>query len=167
MVIEVMGHKAGWIALYSGMAGGGDVILIPERPYDMEHICQAIMNRMQRGKNYAIVVVAEGLPTPRLGRAGEYIASTISEMTGIEARETVLGYTQRGGSPCPFDRILSTRMGSHAVELVARGEFGRMVAVNGGDITSVPLAEVAGCTRLVPPDHELVMQGQHMGICFG
>lgn len=167
MVIEVMGHKAGWIALYSGMAGGGDVILIPERPYDMNHICQAIMNRMQHGKNYAIVVVAEGLPTPHPGRAGEYIASTIAEMTGIEARETVLGYTQRGGSPCSFDRILSTRMGSHAVELIARGEFGRMVAVSGGDITSVPLVEVAGSTRLVPPDHELILQGQHMGVCFG
>lgn len=167
MVIEVMGHKAGWIALYSGMAGGGDVILIPERPYDMNHICQAIMNRMQHGKNYAIVVVAEGLPTPHPGRAGEYIASTIAEMTGIEARETVLGYTQRGGSPCSFDRILSTRMGSHAVELIARGEFGRMVAVSGGDITSVPLVEVAGSTRLVPPDHELILQGQYMGVCFG
>ena len=167
MVIEVMGHKAGWIALYSGMAGGGDVILIPERPYDMNHICQAIMNRMQHGKNYAIVVVAEGLPTPHPGRAGEYIASTIAEMTGIEARETVLGYTQRGGSPCSFDRILSTRMGSHAVELIARGEFGRMVAVSGGDITCVPLVEVAGSTRLVPPDHELILQGQHMGVCFG
>ena len=111
--------------------------------------------------------MAEGLPTPHPGRAGEYIASTIAEMTGIEARETVLGYTQRGGSPCSFDRILSTRMGSHAVELIARGEFGRMVAVSGGDITSVPLVEVAGSTRLVPPDHELILQGQHMGVCFG
>jgi 6-phosphofructokinase 1 len=88
-------------------------------------------------------------------------------MTGIEARETVLGYTQRGGSPCSFDRILSTRMGSHAVELIAEHQFGRMVAVNGGDITSVPLIEVAGNTRLVPPDHELVIQGMHMGVCFG
>lgn len=167
MVIEVMGHKAGWIALYSGMAAGGDVILIPERPYDMNHICQAIMNRMQRGKNYAIVVVAEGLPTPHPRRAGEYIASAISELTGIEARETILGYIQRGGSPCPFDRILSTRMGSHAVELIARGEFGRMVAVRGEEITSVSLTEVAGHTRLVPPDHELIQQGEHMGICFG
>ena len=167
MVIEVMGHKAGWIALYSGMAAGGDVILIPERPYDINCICQAIMNRMQRGKNYAIVVVAEGLPTPNPGRAGEYIASTISEITGIEARETVLGYTQRGGSPCSFDRILATRMGSHAVELIAEHKFGHMVAVNGGDITSVPLIEVAGNTRLVPPDHELIIQGQHMGVCFG
>lgn len=166
MVIEVMGHKAGWIALYSGMAAGGDVILIPERPYNMEHICQTIMSRMQRGKNYAIVVVAEGLPIPHSGRAGEYIASTISEITGIEARETVLGYTQRGGSPCSFDRILSTRMGNHAVELIAAHKFGRMVSVSGGDITSVPLEETGG-TRLVSPDHELIIQGQHMGICFG
>lgn len=167
MVIEVMGHKAGWIALYSGMAGGGDVILIPEREYSMERICQAIMQRMQQGKNYAIVVVAEGLPCPRPGRAGEYIASTIAGLTGIEARETVLGYTQRGGSPCSFDRILSTRMGSHAVELIAEHRYGRMVAVNGSGITSVSLDEVAGNTRLVPSDHELILQGQHMGVCFG
>ena len=100
------------------------------------------------------------------GRAGEYSASTISEITGIEARETVLGYTQRGGSPCSFDRILSTRMGNHAVELIAAHKFGRMVSVSGGDITSVPLEETGG-TRLVSPDHELIIQGQHMGICFG
>ncbi len=167
MVIEVMGHKAGWIALYSGMAGGGDVILIPEHEYSMERICQAIMERMHRGKNYAIVVVAEGLETPQPGRAGEYIASTIASLTGIESRETVLGYTQRGGSPCPFDRILSTRMGSHAVELIANGQFGRMVAIHGDTITSVPLADVAGKTRLVPTNHELMLQGESMGICFG
>lgn len=167
MVIEVMGHKAGWIALHSGMAGGGDVILIPEHRYSMDHICQTIMERMHRGKNYAIVVVAEGLATPKPGRAGEYIASTIASLTGIEARETVLGYTQRGGSPCPFDRILSTRMGSHAAELIANGQFGRMVAIDGDTITSVPLADVAGKTRLVPPDHELILQGKSMGVCFG
>lgn len=167
MVIEVMGHKAGWIALHSGMAGGGDVILIPEHGYSMDNICQTIMERMHRGKNYAIVVVAEGLATPKSGRAGEYIASTIASLTGIEARETVLGYTQRGGSPCPFDRILSTRMGSHAAELIANGQFGRMVAIDGDTITSVPLADVAGKTRLVPPDHELILQGKSMGVCFG
>ena len=167
MVIEVMGHKAGWIALYSGMAAGGDVILIPEREYSMEKICQAIMNRMHRGKNYAIVVVAEGISTPRPNQAGEYIASAIADMTGIETRETILGYTQRGGSPCPFDRILSTRMGSHAVKLIADKQFGRMVAVRGDSITSVSLSEVAGSTRLLPVDHELILQGQRMGICFG
>lgn len=167
MVIEVMGHKAGWIALYSGMAAGGDVILIPEREYSMEKICQAIMNRMHRGKNYAIVVVAEGISTPRPNHAGEYIASTIADMTGIETRETILGYTQRGGSPCPFDRILSTRMGSHAVKLIADKQFGRMVAVRGDSITSVLLSEVAGSTRLLPVDHELILQGQRMGVCFG
>ena len=167
MVIEVMGHKAGWIALYSGMAAGGDVILIPEREYSMEKICQAIMNRMHRGKNYAIVVVAEGISTPRPNHAGEYIASAIADMTGIETRETILGYTQRGGSPCPFDRILSPRMGSHAVKLIADKQFGRMVAVRGDSITSVSLSEVAGSTRLLPVDHELILQGQRMGICFG
>lgn len=167
MVIEVMGHKAGWIALYSGMAGGGDVILIPERPYTMESVCKAITDRMHRGKNYAIVVVAEGLPTERPGRAGEAIATAIGQMTGIETRETVLGYTQRGGSPSADDRILSTRMGGHAVELIAAGEFGRMVALCGDRITSVPLSEVAGKTRYVPADHELIVQGERMGVCFG
>lgn len=167
MVIEVMGHKAGWIALYSGMASGGDVILLPERPYSMENISKTIMERMHRGKNYSIVVVAEGLPTESLGRAGEYIASNIERMTGIETRETVLGYIQRGGAPVSYDRILSTRMGSHAVELIASGNFGRMVSLTDNHLTSVPLAEVAGKTRLVPIDHELIIQGERMGICFG
>lgn len=168
MVIEVMGHKAGWIALYSGMAGGGDVILLPELDYSIESICQSITARMKQGKNYSIVVVAEGLPIDGADkRAGEYIASKIERMTGVETRETVLGYTQRGGSPCPSDRILATRMGSHAVELIVRKEFGRMVAVSGKEITSVPLGEVAGITRLVPQNHELILQGEKMGICFG
>ncbi|MBQ8607912.1 MAG: 6-phosphofructokinase [Bacteroidaceae bacterium] len=168
MVIEVMGHKAGWIALYSGMAGGGDVILLPERAYSMKNICNSITTRMKRGKNYAIVVVAEGLPIDDSDkRAGEYIARQIERMTGVETRETVLGYTQRGGSPCSSDRILATRMGSHAVELIVRKEFGRMVAVSGKEITSVPLNEVAGITRLLPQNHELILQGEKMGICFG
>ena len=167
MVIEVMGHKAGWIALYSGMAGGGDVILLPEHTYSVDRICESITNRMQRGKNHAIVVVAEGLPVESTGRAGAYIASQIAEITKIETRETVLGYTQRGGSPCPYDRILATRMGSHAAELIAAGDFGRMVSATENAITSVSLHEVAGITRLVPANHELIVQGEKMGVCFG
>ncbi|MBQ8592723.1 MAG: 6-phosphofructokinase [Bacteroidaceae bacterium] len=167
MVIEVMGHKAGWIALYSGMAGGGDVILIPERAYSLEQVTRSIEQRMQRGKNYAIVVVAEGVHTPIGRRAGEYVAAELARLTGVETRETILGYTQRGGTPCPYDRILATRMGAHAVELIAQGEFGKMVAMRGDNVTSVSLAEVAGVTRLVPVDHELILQGKQMGVCFG
>ena len=155
MVIEVMGHKAGWIALYSGMAGGRDVILVPERPYSIKNI------------GNTIVVVAEGIRTDGRKRAAEYIAQEIEYETGIETRETVLGYIQRGGSPTPYDRNLSTRMGGHATELIANGEFGRMVALKGDTIASIPLEEVAGKLKLVSEDHDLVIQGRRMGICFG
>ena len=167
MVIEVMGHKAGWIALYSGMAGGGDVILLPEIAYDIKNIGNTILERLKKGKPYSIVVVAEGIRTDGRKRAAEYIAQEIEYETGIETRETVLGYIQRGGSPTPFDRNLSTRMGGHATELIAKGEFGRMVALKGDDIASIPLEEVAGKLKLVTEDHDLVIQGRRMGICFG
>ena len=167
MVIEVMGHKAGWIALYSGMAGGGDVILLPEIPYDIKNIGEVILNRLRKGKPYSIVVVAEGIQTDGRKRAGEDIAQEIEYETGIETRETVLGYIQRGGSPTPFDRNLSTRMGGHATELIADGQFGRMIALKGDEISSLPLNEVAGKLKLVTEDHDLVVQGRRMGICFG
>lgn len=167
MVIEVMGHKAGWIALYSGMAGGGDVILIPELPYNIHNVGNAILERLRQGKNYSIVVVAEGINTDGRKRAGEYIAQEIEYETGIETRETVLGYIQRGGSPTAFDRNLSTRMGGHATELIANGEFGRMVRVKDGQISSIALSEVAGNLKLVTEDEDLVVQGRRMGICFG
>lgn len=167
MVIEVMGHKAGWIALYSGMAGGGDVILIPELPYDIHRIGDTILERLKKGKPYSIVVVAEGIQTDGRKRAAEYIAQEIEYETGIETRETVLGYIQRGGSPTPFDRNLSTRMGGHVTELIANGQFGRMVALKGDEISSVPLEEIAGRLKLVTEDHDLVVQGKRMGICFG
>lgn len=167
MVIEVMGHKAGWIALYSGMAGGGDVILVPEIPYSVANVRETIMNRLKKGKPYSIIVVAEGIPTEGGRRAGEFIAKEIERETGIETRETVLGYIQRGGSPTPFDRNLSTRMGGHATELIANGQFGRMIALNGNEISSIPLEEVAGRLKLVTEEHDLVVQGRKMGICFG
>jgi len=167
MVIEVMGHKAGWIALHSGMAGGGDVILIPEIDYDIKNIGDTIMNRLKKGKPYSIVVVAEGIRTEGNKRAAEYIAREIENETGIETRQTVLGYIQRGGSPTPFDRNLSTRMGGHATELIANGEFGRMVTLQGNEISSIPLSEIAGKLKLVTEDHDLVVQGRRMGICFG
>ena len=167
MVIEVMGHKAGWISLYSGMAGGGDVILLPELPYDIHRIGDAILTRLKKGKPYSIVVVAEGIATDGVKRAGEYIAQEIEYETGIETRETVLGYIQRGGSPTPFDRNLATRMGGHATDLIANGRFGRMITLKGDMIDSLPLVETAGKLKLVTPEHDLVIQGRRMGICFG
>lgn len=167
MVIEVMGHKAGWIALYSGMAGGGDVILLPELPYSVEHIRDTILHRIECGKRFSIVVVAEGVKNPGEGRPSEYIARMIEETTNIETRVTVLGYIQRGGSPTPFDRNLSTRMGGYATEMIAKGEFGKMVVYRGNEISSVPLSEVAGKLKLVTEDNDLVIEGKHMGICFG
>lgn len=167
MVIEVMGHKAGWIALYSGMAGGGDVILIPEIPYDIHEIGAVILNRLKRGKPSSIVVVAEGIKTAGGKRVGACIAEEIEFETGIETRETVLGYIQRGGSPTAYDRNLATQMGGYATELIARGKFGHMVALKGDAMTAVPLDEVAGRLKLVTPEHELLVQGRRMGIYFG
>lgn len=167
MVIEVMGHKAGWIALYSGMAGGGDIILLPEIPFDIHSIGDAIIGRLKKGKPYSIVVVAEGIPTVDGKKAAQYIAEEIEYETGFETRETVLGYIQRGGSPTAFDRNLATRMGGHATELIATGQFGRMVALKGSEISSVPLSEVAGKLKLVTEDHDLVVQGRRLGVCFG
>ncbi|MDR2809930.1 MAG: 6-phosphofructokinase [Tannerellaceae bacterium] len=168
MVVEVMGHHAGWIALYAGMAGGADVILLPELGFDIDKINSAITDRAHRGKPYSIVVVAEGLQTV----AGEkhpanYIARKIEKETGIETRETVLGYIQRGGNPSPFDRNLATRLGGHASELIAQQNFGRMVSIKGDRVEAAPLAEIAGKLKLVPPTHDLIIQGERMGISFG
>lgn len=167
MVIEVMGHKAGWIALYSGMAGGGDVILIPELSYNIHNIGNTIIQRLKKGKPYSIVVVAEGIQTADGKKAAEYIAQEIEYETGFETRETVLGYIQRGGSPTAYDRNLATRMGGHATELIATGQFGRMVSLQGAEIGSISLDEVAGKLKLVNEDHDLIVQGKRMGICFG
>jgi 6-phosphofructokinase len=125
------------------------------------------MNRLKKGKPYSIVVVAEGIKTDGKKRAAEYIAREIESETGIETRETVLGYIQRGGSPTPFDRNLSTRMGGHATELIANGQFGRMVALQGNDISSIPLEEIAGKLKVVTEEHDLIVQGRKMGVCFG
>ena len=167
MVIEVMGHHAGWIALHAGMAGGGDVILLPEIEYDINKVNDFILSRAAKGKPYSIVVVAEGISTANGKKAGEYIAREINEATGIETRETVLGHIQRGGNPSPLDRILATRLGGHATQLIAEGQFGRMVCLKGNQIESIPLSEVANKLRLVEPDNDLILQGSRMGICFG
>ena len=155
------------VALYSGMAGGGDVILIPELSYDIHNIGNTIIERLKKGKPYSIVVVAEGIKTMDGKKAAEYIAQEIEYETGFETRETVLGYIQRGGSPTPYDRNLATRMGGHATELIASGQFGRMVSLQGAEIGSIPLNEVAGKLKLVNENHDLIVQGKRMGICFG
>ena len=167
MVIEVMGHQAGWIALYSGMAGGGDVILVPEIPYDLEKVANCLLERSRKKKPYSIVVVAEGIQKMTKKSAGVFIAKQIRKMTGLETRETILGYIQRGGSPTPSDRILATRFGAYAAKLIHEQKFGTMVALKGGVITSLPLEEVGGKTRLIEPDNTLVLKGRQMGVCFG
>lgn len=167
MVIEVMGHHAGWLALYSGMAGGGDVILIPEIEFDINIVAKYLKNRAINKKPYSIVVVAEGIPFPKGKKAASYIAEKIEELTTLETRETILGYIQRGGSPSPMDRLLATRYGAYAVELIAKEQFGLMVSSQGDKITSVPLKEVAGKLRTVPKDHPLIEKAEKMGVCFG
>jgi 6-phosphofructokinase 1 len=168
MVVEVMGHHTGWIALYAGMAGGADVILLPELGFDMDRVNATIADRVRRGKPYSIVVVAEGVETVA-GKTHptDYVARMIEKATGIETRETVLGYIQRGGNPSPFDRNLATRLGGHASELIAQQQFGRMICIQGSQVGSIPLEEVAGKLKLVPPAHDLIVQGERMGISFG
>ena len=143
------------------------MIMLPEIPYDMERICAAIQDRSRRGKPCSIVVVAEGIKTPVKSRPSDYVSEVIESVTGLETRNTVLGYTQRGGNPSPFDRNLATRLGGHATELIANGQYGRMVCLREGKIDSLPLAEVAGKLKLVTPDHDLIKQGERMGILFG
>jgi ATP-dependent phosphofructokinase / diphosphate-dependent phosphofructokinase len=167
MVIEVMGHHAGWLALYSGMAGGGDVILIPEIEFDINIVARYLTKRVLNKKPYSIVVVAEGIPCPKGIKPATYIAEQIEKLTNLETRETILGYIQRGGSPSPMDRLLATRYGAYAVELIANDQFGMMVSSLGDTITAVPLKEVAGKLRLVPKDHPLIQKAERMGVCFG
>lgn len=167
MIIEVMGHNAGWLALYAGMAGGGDIILIPEVPYNIRSVCKKIEKRYEYKKPYSIVVVAEGIEHPKKGSAASYLSEAITTYTEIETRETVLGYTQRGGSPSPMDRILATRYGAFAAQCIAEGCYGTMVAMRKGDLTTVPLDEVGGNLRLVEPDHPLIIKARKMGVSFG
>lgn len=167
MVIEVMGHKAGWIALHSGIAGGGDIILLPELDYDIKAISQVIIDRFKKGHTHTIVVVAEGIKTMNGRKAGEFVAQQIEFETGIETRQTVLGYVQRGGSPSTYDRILATRMGAHAADLIARKDFGKMVCLRGDKISSISLEDVNDRLKLVTEDNDLVVQGRRIGICFG
>ena len=183
MVLEVMGRYAGWIAIYAGLAGGADVILIPEIPFNYEAICRKVAEREQSGRNFTIVVVAEGARSAgadfvtatnqpqnreaRLGGIGAQVAAEIQNRTGKETRSVVLGHLQRGGSPTNMDRALCTIFGAKAVELIAEKKFGQMVSFSGSQITSVPLAEATGQLRTVPLGGGFVTAARSMGICLG
>jgi 6-phosphofructokinase len=217
MVIELMGHHAGWLTLTAGVAGGADIILIPEIPYDIESICQHLTERRRRGKWFSIIAVAEGAtpkrPAPAAppdgapknkkhkkdkgnagkgkkakgddqkkakdkdaatglddagdGRASSSVAKAISRRLGMETRVTVLGHLQRGGIPTPFDRVLATRFGAHAAEMLNDGVYNRMVSMKGAEVTSVPIELVAGKIKLVPADHPLIRAARRVGTNFG
>ena len=166
MILEVMGRYTGWIALEAGLAGGADAILIPEKPFDVDEVCKYIRRRQRRGRNFSIIVVAEGAKPKggaeivygesvdefghvRFGGVGYYIGKEIEKRMGIETRVVVLGHFQRGGSPTAFDRILATRYGIAAIDLVHEGKFGYMVAIRGNKIVSVPLKDVVGKQKTV------------------
>ena len=166
MILEVMGRYTGWIALEAGIAGGADIILIPEEPFDINEICSYIGQRLERGKLFSLVVVAEGAKpkgcneivygagqdefgNPRLGGVGYYLGREIEKCTGVETRVVVLGHLQRGGSPTAFDRVLATRYGVAAIDLVNQQKFGKMVALKGNKIVSVPLKDVIGKRKKV------------------
>ncbi len=184
MVIEVMGRYAGWIALEAGIAGGGDIILIPEIPFHMEKIAEKIRERERRGKRFSLVVVAEGskpeggevvvarkVDDPndpiRLGGISQYVGSQIEDITGIETRYTILGHVQRGGSPTPFDRILASRFGFHAVEAAVNKKFGCLVGLRGQDIKTTPIKDAIAVPRRVNPDSDLVKTALALGTSFG
>jgi 6-phosphofructokinase 1 len=183
IVVEVMGRHAGWIAVHSGVAGGADIILIPEIPYDPAKIVETIMMRERLGKHFSIVVVAEGAfeqgggpiyaetkhagREQRLGGVGERVAGAITELTGKESRVVVLGHLQRGGPPTSFDRVLGTRFGAAAARLVRRGAFGRMVALMPPDVESVPIRDAIGRRRVVPVDSDIIQSAREIGISFG
>jgi len=201
IVAEIMGNRAGWLALAAGIAGGADVILIPEIPYQVEIVAAAICRRRDHGTNFSIVAVAEGAMcvadaavyasarqhkkaakgTPDHAQAKQDLAAfneyhgghtlrlskQLEELTKLEARVTILGYLQRGGTPSASDRLLATRLGSKCVELIEEKCFGVMVADHGGVVTPVPIAEVAGNLKLIPPDHAWVQSARRVGTCLG
>jgi len=179
MLIEVMGRDAGWIALHAGIAGGAHIILVPEIPFSFENVCDAIRARELRGKRFSLIVVAEGVKLPATdpsgkpippagpGNVANTIGYTIREMTQKEVRVTVLGHVQRGGSPTPFDRILGTRFGVAATDLVAKQQFGRMVCLKAGKMDSVSLDEALEKMKYIDPDCEIVHAARAVGATFG
>ena len=183
-IVEVMGHKVGWLTLYAGIAGGADIVLIPEIPYDIDKVVEAIDKRTKAGKGFTILAVAEGaiskedaalskkeykekLANRKHPSVSYELADQILEKTGVEVRITVPGHTQRGGSPCPYDRVLSTRLGAAAAQLILKEEYGYMVGIVNGKCKKVPLAEVSGKLKMVSPDDQIIRQAKLTGISFG
>src|SRR6266545_6927360 len=177
MVLEVMGRHAGWIALHSGIAGGSDVILIPEIPFDIQKVADSIMARERSGSTFSIVVVAEGAMSRggqvvyqadgRLGGVGFMLTERLTQITGKDCRCVVLGHLQRGGPPTPYDRILATRYGAAAVNAISDGITGEMVALHAQEITTVPLEEACGHVKTVRPHNDLIRTARSLGITFG
>ncbi len=202
IVVEIMGHRAGWLALGAGIAGGADVILLPEIPYDTQRVAEAIRQRVRHGKSFSIVAVAEGarsleqaaqirdleerklharnkkqkrhakqrlveLEADHLGNHTVQLSEQLERLTGLESRVTILGHVQRGGAPSAADRLLATRLGSACADLVARGEYGVMMAAAGEQAVPVPLEEVAGRRKLVPPDHPWIISAKRVGTSLG
>ena len=183
-IVEVMGHKVGFLTLNAGMAGGADIILIPEIPYDINRVIEAIEKRNQDGSRFTILAVAEGAISKEDAKLSkkEYkekmksykypsvsyeLADEIQKRTGGEVRVTVPGHTQRGGSPCPYDRVFASRLGAEAGELILKGEYGFMVGYKNREIVKVPLADVAGKLKMVSPDSDIVKEAKLLGISFG
>lgn len=184
MIVEVMGHQAGWIALHSGVAGGGDIILIPEIPYNIDGIALKIAERHLKRRSFTIVVVAEGARPKsgevvvqrivresadpvRLGGVGFVVEERLEQITGFETRTTVMGHLQRGGSPTPFDRVLATELGTRAVGMIEEEAFGQMVGVKGNVLVEVPLSVVAKGPKTVPLNHRLLTSARGVGTYFG
>jgi len=184
MILEVMGRRSGWIALHTGIAGGGDIILIPEIPYEMNAIVESIKDRKKQGKRFTMLVVSEGAKPKggdvvikemvkdgaepiRLGGISFVLGKEIEKVTGIETRNVVMGHLQRGGSPSPFDRILGTQLGAKAVDFIVNKNFGYMVGVDCGLFVKVPLSKAGQGQRLVPINHPLIQVGRSLGIGFG
>ena len=183
MVVEIMGNKAGWLTLYSGVAGGADVILIPEIPYSIEKVAEVDKRRAESNKGFTIIACAEGAMDKEESRlkkkdretkraetrfsSSAYVAQLLASEVGVEARNVVPGHIQRGGTPSAYDRVLSTEFGVHAAELIRDGIFGVSVALKGNDISHNPLRDVAGIPKPVPPDHHMVQTARRIGISFG
>lgn len=183
-IVEVMGHKVGWLTLHAGIAGGADIILLPEIPYDINKVIEAIDKRTKAGKKFTILAVAEGaiskedamlskkdlkekLKNRAYPTVSYELAAKIEEATGQEVRITVPGHTQRGGSPCPFDRVLSTRLGAAAAQMIIDGEYGYMAAYINGEVQKTALNEVAGRLKMVEPDLSIIKEAKLIGISFG
>jgi ATP-dependent phosphofructokinase / diphosphate-dependent phosphofructokinase len=184
MVIEVMGRYAGWIAVNGGLAGGADIILIPELPFDWNVVYERVIRRNMSGKRFSLVCVAEGAKPKngtlvtkakdirrtdpiQLGGIGEYVAKMITQNTGLETRYTVLGHLQRGGSPSPYDRILATKFGTNAIQLAVKKQFGKMVALKGSEIKSVRIVDAIARQKLVKPKDQAVLAASAVGVSFG